>query len=588
MNDVLAGGWLKVGVIVCFVSSVVGLWDQASAPVADPGANTAIKVDQAGYLTEAPKLAMVVTDGPVLSGAFTVRRVKDDSIVFQGQLQPPVPDPDSGDLVQIADFSQLGESGRFYLEVAGIGRSWHFAVGPEVFNRIYYLTMRAYYGQRCGTAVDMGPEFPGLKHGACHLVGAYHVSSGKTGGRTSTHGWHDAGDYGRYMVNSGISTGTLLWTWEMFGDRIKKIGLQLPESGNQMPDILNETRWNMDWMLTMQDTDGGVWHKQTSDHFCAFIMPEQDKLVSDVIGTGSDPYKSSCATADFAAVMAIAARTYKSFDAAYAAKCLAAAKRAWAWVAEHPAVTFRNPPGITTGDYGDPHCGDEQLWAAAELYRTTGESTYQTYFLAHYREYLDSIKPVGPASWSMVAPLALWTYVLGGGQDAGAVREIRERSVRAADAIVQRTAQNPYRLSLATTDYIWGSNGVAGNYSMQLLVANRLRPDPKYAQAAMDNVHYMLGRNTFSLSWVTQVGEHSVMHPHHRPSAADGVEAPYPGLLAGGPNPGRQDNEMKRLLPPGLSPAKNYIDVTGAYACNEVAINWNAPLVFTLASMVSQ
>ena len=104
----------------------------------------------------------------------------------------------------------------------------------------------------------------------------------------------------------------------------------------------------------------------------------------------------------------------------------------------------------------------------------------------------------------------------------------------------------------------------------------------------MENVHYLLGRNTFSLSWVTQVGENSVRHPHHRPSQADGVEAPYPGLLAGGPNPGRQDGYMRRLIPAGLPPAKNYVDVTGAYACNEVAINWNAPLVFTLASMVAE
>lgn len=550
-------------------------------------ASLAIKLDQAGYLPDAAKLAMVVVEeSNTPARTFSIRRAKDGSIAFESKLGEPVSDAASGDQVQLADFSKLNESGNFYLDVPGVGRSWRFAIGSNVFNRVYYLAMRAYYGQRCGTAVDLGPEFPGLKHAACHLSGAYHPSSGKEGERTSSKGWHDAGDYGRYIVNSGISTGTLLWTWELFGDRIGTLGLQLPESGNGTPDILNEIRWNLDWMLTMQDSDGGVWHKQTSDHFCAFIMPERDKLVSQVIGTGKEPYKSSCATADFAAVMAIAARVYRAFDASYAQRCLAAAKSAWTWLSEHPDVVFHNPPGVKTGDYGDAHCGDEHLWAAAELARTTGDAPYKAYFDSNYRPYLDSIRAIGPPSWSTVAPLALWTYALAKhvGDPVGEV--IRQRSVAAADEIAARSEQDPYRVVLTAKDYVWGSNGVAGNYSMQLLIANRLSPNPRYLRAAMENVHYLLGRNTFSLSWVTQVGENSFKHPHHRPSEADGVEAPYPGLLAGGPNPGKQDPEMKRLLPAGLPPAKNYVDVTGAYACNEVAINWNAPLVFTLASMV--
>src|SRR6185437_2823779 len=201
-------------------------------------------------------------------------------------------------------------------------------------------------------AVDLGLEFPKYKHAACHLQGAWHPSSGKMGPRVSTHGWHDAGDYGRYIVNTGISTGTLLWTWELYGDRLKNIGLQLPESGNGVPDILDEIRWNLDWMLTMQDRDGGVWQKQTSSRFAHFLMPEKDTLVSYVIGTGQAPFKSSCATADSAAVMAIAARAYRSFDAAYAKNCLPAAETAWKWVDRHPDVVFRNPRDISTGEYG--------------------------------------------------------------------------------------------------------------------------------------------------------------------------------------------------------------------------------------------
>ncbi|MGA8030042.1 MAG: glycoside hydrolase family 9 protein [Bryobacteraceae bacterium] len=548
--------------------------------------SVAIKVNQAGYLPGGPKLAMVVrpAEANSMDTAFLVRRAIDNSIVFRGKLQPSTFDPDSGDYVETADFTKLSTTGKFYLEIPGLGRSWNFNIEGDVFRRVYYLAMRSYYGQRCGTAVDLGREFRDYKHAACHLDGAYHPSSGKDGPRVSSHGWHDAGDYGRYVVNSGITTGTLLWTWELYGDRLRNIGLQLPESGGRLPDMLAEIRWNLDWMLTMQDSDGGVWHKQTSTRFCPFIMPEADKLVSYVVGTGEKPYKSSCATGDFAAVVAVAARVYRPFDSAYAERCLRAAENAWQWLDQNPNVTFRNPPGITTGDYGDRNCGDERLWAAAELSRTVGDPVYSSYFLKFYREYLDTIRSAQPQSWSMLAPLALWTYVLGNGKDKEAVNAIRQRSLNAADEIAARAGHHPYRITLTNRDYIWGSNGVTANYSMQLLIAYRFQQDRRYFDTAMDNLHYLLGRNTFSLSWVTQVGENAVRHPHHRPSAADGLDLPWPGLLAGGPNPGRQDSYMKKLLTPDLPPARMYVDETGAYACNEVAINWNAPLVFLLAA----
>jgi endoglucanase len=558
----------------------IAAWFLASwaAFAADP--TSGIKVDQAGYLPEAPKIALVV---PAKAGGdFVVRNSATNAVAFRGKLSAPADDPDSGDRVQAADFTGLAKPGRYYIDAPGVGRSWNFSIGRDVYSRVYYLAMRSYYGQRCGTAVDLGAEFPGYKHDACHLEGAYHASSGKTGPHASKGGWHDAGDYGRYVVNSGISTGTLLWAWEMFGARLKNIKLDLPETGNGTPDILNEIKWNLDWMLTMQDEDGGVWHKQTSEQFCGFIMPEKDTFGSYVIGTGKEPFKSSCATGDFAAVMAAAARAYKPFDAAYAARCLRAAKQAWAWLEKYPSVLFQNPQGVGTGAYGDRNCADERLWAAAELWHSTGEDAYERYFLEHYAEFRKQLRPAGPQSWPSVSNLALWTYVLGGGRNAEAANAIRQDSLAAAGQIVERTAANPYRTSMTATDYIWGSNSVAANYGMQLLVANALQKDARYVNAALDNLHYLLGRNTFSLSFVTQVGENPFRHPHHRPSGADNNAEPWPGLLSGGPNRARQDPVM-RTLPPNLPPARSYVDDQKAYAANEVAINWNAPLVLLLA-----
>ncbi len=120
-----------------------------------------------------------------------------------------------------------------------------FFIDENVYAGAYYLAMRGFYGQRCGTAVDMGPDFPGFTHPACHLHGEFHPSSGTSGPRDNIGGWHDAGDYGRYVVNSGISTGSLLWAWEIYGPKLQSISLHIPESGNGTPDILNEARWNL-------------------------------------------------------------------------------------------------------------------------------------------------------------------------------------------------------------------------------------------------------------------------------------------------------------------------------------------------------
>jgi len=544
----------------------------AASPVAD------IRVDQAGYLTQAPKLAMVVSGNG--ASEFLVHRSRDGTVVFHGTLTAPARDTDTQDTVQTADFSRVVGSGQYYIEVPGVGRSWNFAIGSDAYSRAFYLAMRSFYGQRCGTAVDLGSEFPGFAHPACHLKASYHPSSGKSGPAQAVGGWHDAGDYGRYVVNSGITTGTLLWTWEMFGPRLAKLNLHIPESGNGTPDLLNEVRWNLSWMLSMQDEDGGVWQKEMSEQFGGFVMPDKDPAPYYVIGTGNPPYKSSCATADFAAVMAIAGRVYARYDAGFAKVSLDAARRAWQWVDQNPSVIFRNPPGVRTGEYGDSDCGDERLWAAAELWRTTKDTVYQQYFVSHYGDYKNTIRAVRPQDWQYVAPMAMWTWVLGGAQDAAA-KEIRDRTRKAADEIVDRSQGNGYRTSLVATDYIWGSNSLAANYGMQLLVANAMHPEPRLFNAAVDNLHYLLGRNTFSLSWVTAVGENSFQHPHHRPSAADGLAAPWPGLLSGGPNQNREDDVLRGL--PDLPPAKVYADSQNSYASNEIAINWNAALVFLLA-----
>jgi endoglucanase len=307
-----------------------------------------------------------------------------------------------------------------------------------------------------------------------------------------------------------------------------------------------------------------------------------------VIGTGSAPYKSTCATADLAVVGAIAARVYQPYDPKFAAQALEAARRAWAWTERYPNVTFSNPPGIVTGEYPSKDCRNQRLWAAAELWRTTGEAQYSDFLLKNYADFLPNLDSPPGLRFDPVASMGLWAYALpvGKGVNANAdpkvVAVIRERSVAAARMLVERTRANPYHVSLRPKDFVWGSNGIAAEYGICLLIANIFQPDASFVDGARDNLHYLLGRNTFSLSWVTQLGEHPFQHPHHRPSGDSAQGHPWPGLLSGGPNKDREDKVLA-ALPGGLPPGRIYADRWESYASNEICINWQASLVFLLA-----
>ncbi len=538
------------------------------------------RMSQVGFLPGSDKAATVQWPQGSREAArvFAVHRMSGGK-VMEGAPTMARADAISGDRVQVADFSAVREPGKYRLEVEH-GHPVEFAVEEDGYRHALWSAVRGYYGQRCGCHVDLGG---GYAHPPCHLHDAFDASSGRAGKFVNHGGWHDAGDYGRYVVNSGISTGTLLWAWELYGGVLHSLRLQIPESGGAVPDFLAEVRWNLNWMLSMQDTDGGVWQKLTSREFCGFVMPQDDPLEIYVIGSGEPPYKVATATADFAAVMAIAARVYRAHDAKFAERCLQAAERAWTWAMAHPDALFvKNPKGVSTGTYGDAHDGDELNWASAELWRTTGEARYEEALLKK----MPGMLKIGVPDWGNVASMAWWTYVLAerGGRPR-VVEQIQQATLATADALVARSGENGYGQTLAVADYVWGSNGVAGNQGLLLMIADQFHRQGKYRDAAVANVGYLLGRNCFGVSWVTQVGTNPFQHPHHRPSVADGIAAPWPGLLSGGPNRHPGDPTAKQV--PQQAPMRMWVDKWQAYSMNEIAINWNAPLVFVLAGALA-
>nr|ACN58963.1 cellulase precursor [uncultured bacterium BLR10] len=549
--------------------------------IASLDAGAAIRVNQLGFPLQADKLA-VVTDGTASS--FEVVAADSGKTVFRGELGAPAPWKPSVETVRLADFSALTAPGEYRIKVDGAALSDRFVIHADAYRSLNAAALKAYYMNRAG--IPLLSKYAGVyARPAGHmddkvLVHASAASKERPEGSVfaSPKGWYDAGDYNKYVVNSGISTYTLLAAFEHFPEYYDQQNLNIPESGNGVPDILNEALWNLDWMLTMQDpNDGGVYHKLTNKTFDGMVMPDQAMRAPRYM-----VQKSTAAALDFAATMATASRVLKAYEKqrpGLSARMMAAAEAAWKWAEANPAVRFHNPSDVRTGEYGDQRLEDEFAWAAAELYISSGKDSY-------YRAMKPEQTAATTPAWSDVSGLA-WMSLA---HHRARLTPLADRKLIASriDGLAASLAAgwktSAYRVALQERDFVWGSNAVVLNQSMMLLQGYRLNGKADYLNAAQSGLDYVLGRNATAYSFVTGFGARPALHPHHRPSQADTVDAPVPGFLVGGPQAGQQDQKDCPPYPAKL-PATSYLDNVCSYASNEVAINWNAPLVYVSAAL---
>jgi len=518
---------------------------------------SSIRVNTVGYLPDAPKVASV--DAPA-ERSFTVVRAGDGQAVLTGRTGAARRNVDTDEDLVAADFSAVREPGEYRLRVEGAGTSPVFRLGADVYREPFRLVTRAMYLWRCGIAVDADWQGRHFHHDACHTDDAWldHVT-GRHEKLPSTGGWHDAGDYNKYVVNAGITLGSMLRAWEDF-PAIRTIGLELPESGGPLPDFLAEVKFETDWLFTMQDAAGRVYAKVSTERFGGFIPSEEETAPRYVCPWGSP------ATADFVAMLAQASRAFRPYAPEYADRCLAAARRSYAFLQANPEDHAPDQSAFHTGGYttSDP---DDRLWAAAELWETTGDA-------AVLADLETRLRQLGPAfavnfDWADVKNLALLTYVLSArdGRDPALVAELRRSLREVADEIVATARAHGYARPLGSL-YSWGGNGCVARQTLLLHAADRLAPHPAYRETALDAANHLLGRNVDGRSYVTGLGHEPPQRPHDRRS---GDRAPaWPGYLVGGPNPG----------------ARDWRDEMRDYRTNEIAINWNAALIYAFASLV--
>ncbi|MEX1267668.1 MAG: glycoside hydrolase family 9 protein [Balneolaceae bacterium] len=548
----------------------------------------AVHLNQTGFYPGSSKIAVVTEGEP---DTFYILTPDFSDTLYTGQLSSIQEAPNSGERVRIADFSDFTAPGTYIVWITKLGYSYPFTIASRIYEDAAKAGLKGFYFQRASASIPY--EFGGKwarPAGHPDTLVVIHPSAA-TEGRpegsviSAPKGWYDAGDYNKYAVNSGITMGTLFSLYEDFPGYMKTFDVNIPETGNGLPDVLNESLWNLRWYLDSQDPDdGGVYHKLTAANFEGRVMPAEARSARYVV------QKSVTGTLNFAAVMAQAARIFDEYEnivPGLADSALSAAKAAWNWAQENPDRLYNQNemnelynPDVLTGAYGDRNPSDEFFWAAAELYATTGDDSYY-----HAADVFPSEEASVP-NWGNVRTLGYYTLARLGdnlsGMPADDLNRVKEMITGLADRLAEGAANSGYRTVMdGAGNYPWGSSGEAGNQGIALIQAYLLTEEIHYLEHAHSNLDYLLGRNATGYSFLTGHGYKTPLNIHHRPSDAHSIREPVPGLLAGGPNPGQQDE----CIYPSDYPAKSYVDDWCSYASNEIAINWNAPMVYLSAAI---
>lgn len=581
---------MKKNLIITIATIFIG------SPLFSQGLSDDIRLNQVGFYPFARKIAVVVLAQQPDSFYVTTRSGKK---VFSGRLSEKRNAETSGKFTRIADFTPLTTPGEYLIQIPSTGYSYSFAVKPHVHEDVAKAILKSFYFQRA--SIKLEPVFAGKwAREAGHLDTSVFIHASAASSMypeattiSSPGGWYDAGDYNKYIVNSGFTVGTLLSLYEDFPEFFARQKLNIPESGNNIPDILDEILWNVRWMLTMQDRyDGGVFHKLTDSTFA-----NTNTIPSKAVQPRFVVQKSTAATLDFAASMAQAARIFRQFKHALPGlsdSCLNAAVKAWNWARKNPAIYFHTDslnkyyrPKILTGPYDDTHLKDEFIWAATELYFTTRADSFYNAPGITIRP-ADFRRDMTVPQWRHVQVMAYKTIIRFQKslqkkytKAAGDYSLIKEYMLRLCDTLSNNLEARSFATVMGRTarDFNWGSNGVAASQGIVLLYGYQLTGNTRYLKYALTNADYILGRNGTGYCFITGFGSKQVMNPHHRPSRYDNIPEPVPGLMPGGPNPFAPKREPFCSFPSTL-PNEAYTDKTCSAASNENSINISASAAY--------
>jgi len=520
--------------------------------------------------------------------SFTVVDERDGSTAFTGG--QPIRELSTdvlGDIrtVWIGDFSDLRTPGRYHI-VADTGQSsYPFDIGPAVFDASIRAVQRALYFQRAFTAIE-----------GVHAEGPWtHPSDAPRAPKGVRQGWHDAGDFSIYNAQA---TAALFWLLEAYNDfRPAADDTNIPESGNGVPDLLDEARWELEWMLSVQDGTGGFHNTTCQKHYAPYGMnpldegrqlPESMQFKPGEVGT--------MATARAVGTLAYASSVFAPFDREFASRSLDAAWRGWRYLEARPNEHSDGPSCPSSRQDGDPELGREvRVYAAAGMLLATGDPRFREAFDAGDRAIARD-----PSTFHTHV-YALRVYLRAPAGDPGRKEDIEHRLRAQAEVMQDDAARHPFEWS---GRYFWGSINAGfergGGFGVKSCLSNPIGESAD-CDAVADNVHYALGRNIFQLSYVS--GLPGVTHErkrafHHWLATLDATPFLFPGLVAGGPNdrPESQDISIPRARPvplwgywgdPGMprdatTPLDARFTDNDSYSTNEIDVVWQAAALYNL------
>lgn len=531
--------------------------------------NVTVHVNQLGYQTGGPKTFTV----PYSSGdVFEVINAENNEIAFSGPIVYGRMDEGAGEQAFYGDFSALKQPGTYFIRSQVNATSHKFVISDHPYDVLTAAVIKMLSLQRSG--VDLDPSWAkDLAHKASHTALASVYGTDDT--RDVSGGWYDAGDYGRYIKTGTKSVADLLLAYlinpYLFTDYIDG-----PDSNNKVADVLDEARFELEWMLKMQDTDGGVFNKVITQTNAGFIDPSEDNQPLYVLE------KETSATGDFAGAMALAAAVFEPIDSSFAAQCLKAAEEADRYLSANPAdIKKINPGEISGGTYYDDDDRDCRFFAKAALYAATGENRYLNEAEEIYRQYKEASTGLTWISQGGYGTMILLFNHKAQESSSAFISDLKNDLKKEADGLLSLANATSYQTTL--NSYEWGSNGIMANNGIILAAAYRLFGAADYYAAAQEQLNYLLGKNPLGFSYVSGFGALSPQHVHSRIAVAHNTV--LPGALVGGPDSYRED-AVTQSLPYPLAPAKVYADSVDSYTTNEIAIYWNSALIFLLAGVI--
>ncbi len=527
-----------------------------------------IKVNQVGYLTDSQKYAFVsffpelytVSEGD----AFSICESETGKSVYEGKLEllSEFDQRDSGEKVLKADFSDFKTNGKYFISVEGLENSVNFSISNNVYDEALKSAQRYFYYQRQGTALD--EQYAGIF--ARDDLGlddsAVPFASGKTGTITAEKGWFDAGDSGKYVNVGSTAVSALLWSYDMFPQIFTDNSLNIPESGNGVPDILDEARWELEWILTMQDSEsGGFYPRVQGDAGERTVMDENGCITDD----------TACAVG----VLSEAYLIYKEFDSQFAQKCLASAEKGWEFLENNPENIVGYDVYVVSDDIPD------RLWASGALYRATGNESCKEYFEKNHT-YIESKFEDSYAMgnrWGDNWQTGCWNYLLADNPSETVSQWLADEYALWREVILTtKWKNNIWKVPLHKGNYFRGITAEICNMAMGVSITDEILnlDDSRTFECAETSLSWLLGANPLSLSYVSGCGENSIRTIYSQIYEADAIEEIPPGYMPQGPN----YTAMKTIC---RFAAKCYMESDNDWVTNEHTVYGNAVLVYLLA-----